>query len=99
MNIIIVSITIVITSTALYCIRMSHRNRYVDIESEMWIYASKVSEFEGQDKNSQGVLWYLDFDFEQSPPFADYVSFVSQHWQRNVTTVATRLFSWRIAIL
>ena len=45
MNIIISSITVVITSTALYCIWTPHPIRYVDIESEMWKYASMGSEF------------------------------------------------------
>jgi len=45
MNIIISSITVVFTSTALYCIWTAHPIRYVDIESEMWKYASMGSEF------------------------------------------------------
>ena len=41
--IIIIIITVVITSTALYCIWTPHPIRYVDIESEMWKYASMGS--------------------------------------------------------
>jgi hypothetical protein len=41
--IIIIIITVVITFAALYCIWSPHPTRYVDIESEMWKYASMGS--------------------------------------------------------
>jgi len=53
MNITISSITVVITSTAFYCVWTPHPIRYVDIESEMWKYASMGSEFWGEDKSNQ----------------------------------------------
>jgi hypothetical protein len=53
MNIIISSITVVIMSATLYCVWTSRPIRYVNIESEMWIYASMVSELEGEDKSNQ----------------------------------------------
>lgn len=53
MNIITSRITVVITSTTLYCIWTPYPIRYVDIESEMWIYASMGSEFEAEDKSNQ----------------------------------------------
>jgi hypothetical protein len=53
MNIIITSIAVVITSTTLYCMWTSRPIRYVDIESEMWMYASMINEFECEDKSNQ----------------------------------------------
>ena len=59
MNIIIISVTVVIASTTFYCIWTPQWIQYVDIENEMWIYASMGIEFEGDDRVTWDIRRYL----------------------------------------